>query len=63
MASVFQLSVQTVPNYGQQITLDLARKKASSTLSAGVKRTYADYAGQTKDPGLSIPPRKDFQLP
>jgi hypothetical protein len=66
MTSAYQASIQTVSrvsNYGQQTSLDLARTRATPTLSVGGKRNYSEYVGREPSPPVSISHRKEVQVP
>lgn len=63
MTSTFQTSIQTIANYGQQTSLDLARKRAIPGLASGVKRSYSEYTGQGPQLAPSAPRRKEKQVP
>ena len=64
MTSAFQTSIQAIPHYGQQTSLDLARNRAIPALATGIKRKYSEYSAQTPSNASSIiQPRKAFQAP
>lgn len=63
MTSALHTSIQTIGNYGQQTSLDLARKRAIPTLSTGAKRSYSESAGKEPQPSVSFAPRRDAQIP